>query len=138
MEPSDLNALRRQRKARQSAAKAEPYRFVFGDPPEEFTIPPEADWPAIAGPPLNEGDLPTAFAILLGADQWSRLLVHGPELGDLIDLEAWLSAQQGIKNLGEEPAPNGSSPPTAQPSKPTSNDSTGSTSPKRSPKDQAG
>jgi hypothetical protein len=140
LEPIDLNALKRERKARQAAAGQQPYVFLFGAPPEKdedpsnrYEIPPEADWPAAIGPPFDSGDLPAAFAILLGPDQWARLVAAGIEIGDLIDLEAWLSAQQGLKNQGEGLAPNGSSNSTALPSDPTSDGSTGSTSPPPSP-----
>jgi hypothetical protein len=147
MEPIDLNALRRERKARQAAAPPEPYRFIYGQPPKRkgdptnvFTIPPEVDWPDTVGEPFEQGDIPKAFRILLGEEQWAELHRHPetPELGDWIELEAWLAAQQGIKNQGEGVAPNASSNGTAPPSKPTSNASTGSTSPRRSPRGRAG
>jgi hypothetical protein len=141
LEPIDLNALRRERKARQHAAGTEPYRFVYGsepkrkgDPPNVFTIPHEADWPDTVGEPFEEGNLPKAFRILLGEQQWADIHRHPdcPELGDWIDLEAWLSAQQGIKSQGEGLAPTDSLNGTAPSSKRTSSDTTGSTSPKRS------
>jgi hypothetical protein len=143
LDPIDLNALRRERKARQAAAGLEPYRFVYGpkptaegDPPNVFTIPSEADWPDTVGEPFEEGDLPKAFRILLGEAQWQDLHRHDPcpEIGDWIDLEAWLSAQQGIKSQGEGQAPPASSNGTAPSSKQTSSDTTGSTSPRRSPR----
>jgi hypothetical protein len=147
LEPIDLNALRRERKARQAAAGLEPYRFVYGQPPKKktdptnvFTIPPEADWPDTVGEPFEQGDLPKAFRILLGEEQWAELHRHPetPEVGDWIDLEAWLAAQQGLKTQGEDEAPNDSSNGTAPPLKQTSSGTTTSTSRKRSPPDQAG
>jgi hypothetical protein len=142
LEPIDLNALRRERKARQQAAGLKPYEFIFGaepqregDPPNRFTIPSEADWPDTVGEPFEEGDLPKAFRLLIGERQWADIHRHdpAPEIGDWIDLEAWLSAQQGLKSQGEGLAPSDSSSDTAPPSNLTSNGSTGLTSPQPSP-----
>lgn len=139
--PIDFNQLRRDRLARQKADPLPGYSFIYGeppqgsdDPPNVFTIPHEADWSSSAAMLLAAGDLPRAFRELLGEDQWSQLLRHDPEptVGDWVEFEAALAAQQGLRSLGESPESANGSPITPEPSEATSNGSTDSTSPRSS------
>jgi len=123
----DLNQLR----AARAEQTREPYVIVVGDPPEEFTIPHQRDWPVEVGEFLGVGDMRRAMQVLVGK-QWDQLKTHALTIGDLEDLMEAIVNSSGIAELGEALASSGSSASTSPPSRPTSSGSTGSTSARRS------
>lgn len=128
----DLNQLR----AARAEQAREPYVIVVGDPPEEFTIPHEMDWPVEFHEFLGEGSLRRAMQVLFGA-QWDKLKAHALTNGDLQDMLDAILAATGTPDVGEASGSSGSSPNGSPPSSQTSNGSTPSTSAKRSPQAKA-
>lgn len=123
----DLNQLR----AARAEQAREPYVVVIGDPPEEFTIPHQRDWPVEVGEFLGVGDMRRAMRVLVGA-QWDQMKTHALTIGDVEDLFEAVMNSSGVAELGEALASSGSSASISPPSRPTSNGSTTSTSARRS------
>jgi hypothetical protein len=98
-------------------------RFTFRFGGESYSLPPSIDLRAAAA--MQAGDLQTGLSVLLGKDQWARLLASDATfdtdaLSALMDRYA---AYTGA-SLGESSASTGSSGSTGGPSKVTSNGST--------------
>lgn len=106
--------------------EGEPFPFRFGG--ESYELPPQ--FPMLALAAISAGELGDGLRILLGNDQWQRML-HAKATFNEKMLKALLeqySAHVG-SSLGESSASTGSSKSTGGPSKPISNGSTGSGSP---------
>lgn len=135
----DLNQLR----AARAEQAREPHVITVGeppktehDPPNEFTVPHDIDWPVEVSEWLGRGDLRRAMQVLVG-DQWEQLKRHNLTMGDINDLFNAMLEAGGVADVGEASASNGSSPTASPSSRPTSNGSTDSTSAKRSPRARA-
>jgi hypothetical protein len=129
----DLNQLR----AARAEQKREPYTITIGDPAETFTIPHQRDWPVEVGEFLGVGNMRMAMQVLVGK-QWEQMKTHSLTIGDIEDLMEAIMNSNGVAELGEALASNGSSPTISGPSKATSNGSTPSTSARRSRQAKAG
>lgn len=111
----DLDALRRE-------AAGEPFRFSLGS--EEFDLPVQMDQRAallFAAADRDPGKAEQAFRMLLGVEQWERLLAV-PEVVTfdmLVGLMAAYGEHVGI-SLGESPASSNSSNRAARRSRRTS------------------
>lgn len=102
-------------------ARGEPFRFRFGG--DDYEMPPNVDIRAALA--ANEGRILDAFSILLGAEQWQRMLDSESTLdSDLFDklMQAYY-AHIGT-SVGESRASSSSSKSTAGPSRRTSKRST--------------
>lgn len=112
----DLNALRRE-------TAGEPFQFRLGD--EVFELPAQMDQRAallFAAADTDMGKAEQAFRMLLGEDQWQRLL----DVPDVLDLDMLVGLMEAYgehvgASLGESPASPSSSNRQARRSKRTSN-----------------
>lgn len=112
--------------AAEAEAEREPITLTFKG--KQFTLPHYLDWDAEAARLLSLDDPFGCFQLVMGDDDYERFVALRPTIGDMMRLI------QRIEDLalGEAEASarsNGSSRRTGPRSRPTSNASTGSTSP---------
>jgi hypothetical protein len=90
----DLNAA-----AEAAAAEADrlPVEFTYNG--QAYTVPGPARWPMKAQRMLARGDLDDAMALLVGAEQWDRLVDAGIEQGDMALLFEHMGAEAGVGDL---------------------------------------
>jgi hypothetical protein len=115
----DLDAARHARRE----AGGEPPTVTFGG--EQFTLPVEV--PLSFADLLVKGEVVEAIVALLGADQATRFMDHGPTIPDFETLAEQFGGLYGL-SLGEASPWPGSSNGIGTRLRPTSNAATGSTS----------
>lgn len=102
-------------------AEGEPFEFTFGG--EKYRLPYSPDLRAVAA--MEQGKLTDAMRLLLGSEQWGRLLA-ADAVFNIPAFESLMAAY--MKHCGLEPGESKASSPssesTARPSKRTSNEPT--------------
>ncbi len=118
----DLDAAR----AARAEARGEPPTVTFGG--EEYVMPAELELEAAEHLMFGR---PTQFVKALLGEDWERFNANKPTLNDLKDLSDGLAVLYGFAEPGESPASPSSSTSNGNRSRPTSNGSTASRSPRR-------
>jgi hypothetical protein len=105
----------------QNEADDKPFEFTFGG--EQYELPPRMDMRVVAV--LTKGQVGEALEMLLGPEQWQRML-HADAVLDERRLSALLAAytEHTGMSVGESSASANSSKGTRTPSKRTSNGTT--------------
>jgi len=108
----DLDAARAARREQEGGT----FTVRFGG--ETFTLPNINDWPLDAYDHLAGGQLPKAFEVTLGEDDWARFSAHRPTLADCEALLDAVGADAGLGDAKNSSGRSSSSTQTGATSKP--------------------
>jgi hypothetical protein len=82
-----------------AAANAEAAPFPFTFKGQSYELPAQTSWPVSALTALARGELDTALQVLLGEDQYERLMLAGITVGQLNALFEGVAKSAGVENL---------------------------------------
>lgn len=88
-----------------AATEAEQQPFSFTYKGEEYTIPAGRDWPVAAVGSLAAGELNEALPLLLGVEEYDRLMAAGLTTGELRFLFDQVGQAAGFPSLPNSPLP---------------------------------
>jgi hypothetical protein len=91
--------------AKAAAAESKPVPFPFSYKGGKYEMPPPPTWPLEAQRLIGEGELAPALAMLVGEEQYGKLLDAGMTVGDLMLLMEAVGKDAGVGGLPNLPEP---------------------------------